>query len=330
MTHLQTPEWSEQPRTDAVLPAAEISTRDRRGGIRHRWAAAATGALLALLPAAGHPQITIEVAAQNENASSDGFAFPAAEQRAWGWSFAGSQGANTVFGTGPAPCDTITCPPGPSLPGGAGAVARADATQMNLGVRSWAFSTEFGADGAAEVEVRDSIVTSGFTTLQMNFHIDLSAFSVSTAPGSEGRYTFAVLLGSGDNVSTAFAFTAERRYTSGNVFETLAQVIHNDDTIIDLGDIPSSYEVTLPVFFAPGITPIQVVAAAFAEGPSNTGAVNVNAYNSSWLGIQGEYTSVNGYSYPGFAAAIPEPSALALWATGILGVLIAVTRRRAR
>lgn len=293
-----------------------------------RWLAiAAAGSLL--LPVAARSEITIDVGAINENASSNSFVFPAADKRAWGWSFAGSQGSNTVFGVGPAPCDNISCDPGPSLPGGAGGIARADATQMSLGVRGWAYSTSFSANGTAEVEVRDNIVTTGFTTLQLNFHIDLNAFSVSAASGSEGRYSFAVLLGSGDAIATAFAFRAERRYTSSNVFETVAQVSQNG-TLVDLPDIPSTYDVTLPVFFAPGSTQIQVAAAAFANGPSAPGAVNVNAYNSGWLGIQGNFSSANGYGYPGFAAAVPEPSTLALWACGMVAVLAAAVRRRIR
>jgi hypothetical protein len=158
----------------------------------------------------------------------------------------------------------------------------------------------------------------------MAFRVDLGAFSVSSAPGSEGRYQFAVTLGSGDFVTTAFSFVAERRYTSGNVFETFAQVVHHDGTIIDLDEIPSTYDVTLPIFFPPGSTPIHVVTTAFADGPSNTGAVNVNAYNSAWVGIQGGFTSANGYGYPG----VPEPSTVTMMPAGILGIAAVARRRR--
>ena len=56
-----------------------------------------------------------------------------------------------------------------------------------------------------------------------------------------------------------------------------------------------------------------------------------NAGNTAYLGVEGDYVSVSGYAYPGFALAapVPEPETAALLAAGLV-TLAALRRRTAR
>lgn len=298
-----------------------------RGPVAALALAAFTGLLAAVPAAPALAQIVIEVGAQEQQAASDGQTFNPPTTRAWGWAFAALDDASSMFGTGPAPCADIVCPPGPTVPEGeAGGIARADAGAMNLGVRAWGYGGNFGTLGQAEVEVADHLFTPALTSLSFDIHLDLN-LSVNADPGAEGSYRFALRLGGGDSTSVPFAFIAERRYTSANVLVTTAQVLLADGaTVIDLADIPPTFDMSLPIMLAPGGTAILISASASAEGPAGGSFANVNAYDSAWLGLRGDFTSLNGYGYPGFAP-VPEPAGAALMLLGLAGLLAA---RRAR
>lgn len=281
-------------------------------------------AFVAAIAAAGvpaHAQIDVEVGAQHGVAWSDGRVFSPPVTRAWGYAYASqaTSGSFGAFGTGPAPCASIVCPPGPTVGGGdAGAIARADATQMNLGVRAWGSGGLAMPQSAAEVQVTDFLSTTGFGTLSFEVHLDLSLL-VSAVPGAQGRYGFSFTTGSGDLTAVPFAFIAERRFTSQGQFLTSALVLLNDGaTVIDLGNtIPSTYTRTLDLLFTPGSTRLQMVASATAEGPiAASSSVDVDAYSSAWLGIDGNFVSANGYAYPAFVP-VPEPRSALLIALGL-------------
>lgn len=303
-----------------LLPHRNAETR----GLLAAFGLAGFTGLMAAVPAAtSHAQIVIEVGAQEQQAASDGQTFDPPTTRAWGWAHAALDDAGSLFGTGPAPCATIVCPPGPTVPEGeAGAIARADAGAMNLGVRAWGYGGNFGTLGQAEVEVADQLFATAFTSLSMDIRLDLQ-LSVNADPDAVGSYRFAVRLGGGDSSSVPFAFFAERRYTSTNVLVTTAQVLLDDGaTVIDLADIPPTFEMSLPLMLAPGGTAILISAAASADGPAGGSFANVNAYDSAWLGLRGDFTSLNGYAYPGYAP-VPEPAGAALMLLGLAGLLAA-------
>ena len=264
-------------------------------------------------------QIVIEVGAQEQQAWSDGRSFFPPTTRAWGWAQAAQNAASGQFGTGPAPCDNIVCTPGPTLPGVAGAIARADASAFNVGVRAWAAGAGFTPSAMAEVEVADHLVTTGFTSLVFDIHLDV-LFAVSPQPGSAGRYSTSIRLGGGDAATVPFAFIAERRFTSAQVYETSAVVLlDNGATELALPQLPGIFDMSLTLPFAPGSTALLVSASALSDAPDG-GSSNVNAYNSAWLGIRGAYASANGYAYPGFTPVVPEPGTALLLAVGLAAI----------
>ena len=108
-----------------------------------------------------------------------------------------------------------------------------------------------------------------------------------------------------------------------------AQIFLDDgETIENLPDIPSRFERDVGVLAFGGPLPIEVFASAHTAAHTGEGAF-VDAFNSAWLGISGvSFTSANGYGYPGFAAAIPEPTPAVLLLVGLTMVGLAYRRRR--
>ncbi|MCX2863611.1 PEP-CTERM sorting domain-containing protein [Paucibacter sp. PLA-PC-4] len=51
-----------------------------------------------------------------------------------------------------------------------------------------------------------------------------------------------------------------------------------------------------------------------------TGAAQISAFHTAYLGIDGNYTSQAGFSYPGFQAPIPEPTTSLLMFVGLIGL----------
>ncbi len=275
---------------------------------------------LASLPLAAAAEINIEVGAQEEPAFSDGRTFDAAVKQAWGRAEASSAGGFTLFGEGPLSCPLGTCLPLPTVAGMSAAAARADATRMNVGVFARGASDR-NTDAIAEVSLRDTLALGGSGIMTFNVHIDLDLLVASGT--SDAVYNFGITVGSGDDRRGVFALRAA---DEGGI--RTAQVFLDDGaTILDLPDIPSSFErnISVPVSF--GTLPVEVFASAHAAAHAGEGAF-VDAFNSAWLGISGvSYTSLSGYSYPGFAAAVPEPTPAALLLAGLALVALAARRR---
>jgi hypothetical protein len=283
-----------------------------------------TGLLIAAsaLPLAASAQITIAVGAQEVTAGgwSDEVTFGASVTQAWG--HAGVAVPNDPFGhieEGVPRCHIVPCGPAIGLPGASGG-ARADATKMSVGVRGRAAS---GGDsqGFGEASVRDtlSVATAGILTFDIRLDLALSA-----SAGSEARYSFGITLGRGDERRGVFGFIAQE--DSG---VRTAEVFLENGTIVEtLSTIPSTFERIINVPVPAGFLPIELSASGVAEAGGGEFAL-VSAFDSAWLGLGGlAFTSVNGYSYPGFAAAIPEPSQAALLLAGIAIVGWGYRRRR--
>lgn len=278
----------------------------------------AAGALAFIVPLSASAAIEIAVDAQEETAAGNGLTFDPPVTRAWGRAIAASGTASVQIEEGSAPPCPITCVPGPTLPG-ARAVARADATRMNVGVFARGFST-FTTLATAEVSVRDTlnIPAPGMLSFDIRLDFDIAASAAATA-----QYRFGIALGSGDDRFGVFNISAQE-----DDGVRTAQVLLDDAmTVLDLPEIPTTYErvVNIPVF--PGPIAIEVFASAFIDA-GNAEFALVDAYNSAWLGIGGSFTSANGYSYPGFAAAIPEPSQAALLLAGLTIVGLGCGRGR--
>ncbi len=285
-----------------------------------------TGVLvvLGMLPLAALAQITIDVGAQEEPAFSDGRTFDLPVKRAWGRAEASMFGGLVLFGEGSLACPLATC--GPFITGpGASAAARADATKMNVGVRAYAASAPWLTDGIAEVSILDTLSVTSAGTLILDIRLDLA---LAATGSSDAIYNFGISLGSGDDKRGVFAFQASEK--SG--VRTAQMFLNDGATIVDLPAVPSSFDhiVEVPIIFTPGLVPIEVTASAHADSRSGESSF-VDAFNSAWLGISGvSYSSLNGYSYPGFAAAVPEPTPAALLLAGLAFVVLAANKRRIR
>jgi len=282
-----------------------------------------TAVLFALgaFPLAASAVIEIEIGAQEEPAFSDGRTFDASVKRAWGRAEANMFGGFAIFGEGSLSCPLGTCSPGPAVPGAA-AAARADATKMTVGVFARGASDPWVTEAIANVSVRDSLAIDAIGTMIFDVHIDLDLLFATGS--SDAVYSFAISLGSGDERRGVFGLRAG---DEGGV-RTAQAFLDDGMTVLDLPDIPSTFThiVSVPVF--PGAVPIEVSASAHSDAHSAQSAF-VDAFNSAWLGLSGVgYTSLNGYSYPGFAAAIPEPTPAALLLAGLAIVLFGRRRQR--
>lgn len=172
------------------------------------------------------------------------------------------------------------------------------------------------------MSVFDTLNVDAVGTMTFGIRVDLDLLAATGS--SDAVYSFGITLGSGDERRGVLGFRAgdEDGVRTAQVF------LGDGMTVLDLPDIPSTFErnVTVPIF--PGSIDIEVSASAHSDAHSAQAAF-VDAFNSAWLGISGVgYTSLNGYGYPGFAAAIPEPTPAALLLAGLAIVMLECRRRR--
>ena len=300
-------------RTHSELPNQILPEEDMRISVLHRTVALVA---LASLPFAAVADITIDIGAQERVAFSDGRTFDPAVKQAWGRAEASSAGGFAIFGEGLLACPLGTCLPGPTVPGVSAAAARADATRMTVGVFARGAST-FTTDAAAEVSVRDSLLLGASGVMTFNVRIDLDLLAATGT--SDAAYSFGITLGSGDDRHGVIGFRA----ADEDGIRTAQVVLDNGTTVLDLADIPSTFERAVSVPVLPGSVPLEIFASAHAAAHSEQSAF-VDAFNSAWIGISGvSYTSLNGYAYPGFAAAVPEPKPVVLLLAGLALVMLA-------
>ncbi|MBS1827465.1 MAG: PEP-CTERM sorting domain-containing protein [Acidobacteria bacterium] len=213
--------------------------------------------------------------------------------------------------------------------------------------RSYARSVFSGTFGALDAGFAEA----GFTltdTLEVDFSsplfltLDLSLANHAVSAGS-GENEFAVWSAVYEATFTAvgelFPSLQVRigvnRSLDAGVLDTFYRIGTIDDSgthEIESGDfLPDRYHVKVEVpnpDFVPFVSynlelTMYVHATCQTFGAPGCNAL-VSSPNSSYISLDGNYTSQNGYGYAGVVDAVPEPSTMALF--GAAFVLLAVTR----
>jgi hypothetical protein len=233
--------------------------------------------------------------------------------------------ADTTFGggafvsPGPAPsCDLITTLFGcvTFIPGSrAVGEVRGDLGRLKAQSRTVIDSSGAGDPGFSAVTVRlsDSLHTSSAGDVTFHLHLDVDKIE-SGLDGAflEHRFELRFLAGaSGIVVLPEFVF----EIPNSDVTENVHAVI--DETFV-LPDLPVD---ALVGFSLEMHAETECSLNIFVPG-GDTCSVLIDAGNTAYLGIEGDFISDSGYSYPGFraAAAVPLPASLFLFLVGVTGV----------
>lgn len=185
-------------------------------------------------------------------------------------------------------------------------------------------STEFVPAGVglsvAEVVLglQDVVRTNTLGNLTFDLHFDVDV-QLSGIPSTQNENFFQL----------DFSLTPLIAGATPTQFEFTTVEFQGGPTVVDrsflLSDLPADTQVLMTLDI---VARNECGVNIFVAG-GNACSIWTNAGNTAYIGVQGDYVSLAGYSYPGFAAAVPEPATSALLAAG-LGVLAALGRRTSR
>lgn len=172
--------------------------------------------------------------------------------------------------------------------------------------------------GVAELHLalRDVLMTSILGDLTFNLHFDVDNF-VSGIPNTLHENLFQLQF----SLQPLVAGATPTDYTFQMAeFESGLTVV---DRNFVLSALPADAQVLMTLDI---LSRNECGVDIFTAGGSAC-SIQTNASNTAYIGVQGDYVSLSGYSYPGFAAAVPEPETCVMLVSG-LGLLAFATRRR--
>lgn len=196
-----------------------------------------------------------------------------------------------------------------------------------------------GGGGSAGMFMTDALSHTGqgpVGVLNFDIHIDLSLYANVSSSGAQAYsdFNFSILgltcdSGICDYTQELFNFTATRQSDDTGNYSSYGWTDINGGG--DSGsDIPGVFETTFSQPIAAG-APFEFAIAISGGGGCDfgfdCGTAHADSRNSAYLGIRGDFTSVNGYTYTGYAAAVPVPAAEWLLGSGLLGLLGVIRRR---
>lgn len=250
-------------------------------------------------------------------------------------------------------------PGSPALPhidGAAGSSADGHSGRLRGGAS--VFNSVSGSQGwydssfYTSAAITDRLVWNGMTPLSISLDVDWSAFSAQALGPDYG------VLGMANVATVAMRFGYYLSYLDPVTGETMlarrslvrTQFDHTDgtedhlalehtngiDALVNIAGSSYRLDATIDALgFDPGTVAVTFtlgidVGCGFVAGAvvnhAATCAASADLWSTAYAGIQGDFTSVSGYAYPGRVAApppndVPEPSglALALAALGALG-----------
>jgi hypothetical protein len=177
-----------------------------------------------------------------------------------------------------------------------------------------------GTGGIARVELGlgDVIQTTALGDLRFDLHFDVDNF-VDGIESTLGENTFELHFALQPLVTGATAQT----------FDFILPELEGGHTTIDrsfaFAALPNATQVlmTLNILSSNECNPNS------ADPAGATCRIHTDAGSTAYIGVQGDYVSLSGFAYPGFAAVapVPEPETAALLAVGLFA--LAARRRRA-
>lgn len=151
------------------------------------------------------------------------------------------------------------------------------------------------------LQLRDVLTTTTLGDLRFDLHfdVDVSTFGIPTTLHENSfaiRFSLLPLLANA--TETVFDFTTVP-------FEGGKTVV--DRTFL-FGALPSATQVLMTF----DLTAHNECSIDTSTPAGASCSISTNAGNTAYIGVQGNYVSASGYSYPGFALAVPAPSTATL------------------